>query len=41
VPIVAADFVYAWRRTVDAAHGFRTTPGPRPGLNAIAISEGR
>jgi len=41
LPVKAADFVYAWRRTVDPATASDYAQALSPVLNAIAISEGR
>ena len=40
-PIVGADFVYAWRRTVDPRTASDYAQALAPVVNAIAISEGR
>jgi oligopeptide transport system substrate-binding protein len=40
-PVRAADFVYAWRRTVDPATASDYAQALAPVANAIAISEGR
>jgi len=40
-PVVAADFVYAWRRTVDPRTASDYAQALAPVINAIAISEGR
>ncbi len=41
VPVRAADFVYAWRRTVSPVTASEYAQTLAPVLNAIAISEGR
>ena len=40
-PVRAADFIYAWRRTVDPATASDYAQALAPVVNAIAISEGR